>query len=75
MAYSYYHENFGEKIFDLKENGRNIEVTELNKFDYVQKLCSSKLYDTIKLQIDALLKGLFAIIPQKLFSIFNHSEL
>ena len=76
LTYSYNHENLGEiQVVDLIENGRNIDVTELNKFDYVQKLCSSKLYDTIKLQIDALLKGFFEIIPQKLISIFNHREL
>ena len=52
-----------------------MEVTESNKFDYVQRLCSSKLYDSIKPQIDALLKGFYDIIPQNLISIFNHREL
>ena len=76
LTYSYNHENLGEiQTVDLIENGRNIEVTELNKFDYIQKLCSSKLYDTIKLQVDAFLKGFFEIIPQNLISIFNHREL
>ena len=76
LTYSYNHDNLGEiQTVDLIENGRNIEVTESNKFDYIQKLCSSKLYDTIKQQIDALLKGFYEIIPQKLISIFNHREL
>ena len=76
LTYSYDHENFDEmQTVDLIENGRNIEVTENNKFDYVQKLCSSKLYDTIKPQIDSLLQGFYAIIPQKLISIFNYREL
>ena len=76
LTYSYNHENLGEiQTVDLIENGRNIDVTEANKFDYVQRLCSSKLYDTIKPQIDALLKGFYDIIPQKLISIFNHREL
>ena len=76
LTYSYNHENLGEiQTVDLIENGRNIEVTELNKFDYIQKLCSSKLYDTIKLQVDAFLKGFFEIIPQNLISIFNYREL
>ena len=76
FTYSYDHNNLGEiQTIDLIENGRNIEVNESNKFDYVQKLCRSKLYDTIKLQIDALLKGFFEIIPQKLISIFNYREL
>ena len=76
LTYSYNHDNFGEmQIIDLIENGRNIDVTEENKFDYVQKLCSAKLYDTIKPQVKALLKGFYQIIPQKLISIFNYREL
>ena len=76
LTYSYNHDNLGDmQTVDLIENGRNVEVTENNKFDYVQRLCSSKLYDTIKPQIDALLKGFYDIIPQKLISIFNHREL
>ena len=76
FTYSYDHNNLGEiQTIDLIENGRNIEVNESNKFDYIQKLCRSKLYDTIKIQIDSLLKGFFEIIPQKLISIFNHREL
>ena len=63
------------EIIDLIENGRNIHVTEENKFDFVQKLCSSRLYDTIKPQIEAFLKGFYEIIPQKLISIFNYREL
>ena len=76
LTYSYNHDNLGDmQIVDLVENGRNIDVTESNKFDYVQKLCSSKLYDTIKPQVEALLKGFYEIIPQKLISIFNYREL
>ena len=76
LTYSYNHDNLGEiQTVDLIENGRNVEVTESNKFDYVQRLCSSKLYDSIKPQIDALLKGFYDIIPQNLISIFNHREL
>ena len=76
LTYSYNYDNFGKiETVDLIENGRNVDVTESNKFDYVQKLCSAKLYDTIKPQIEALLKGLYSIIPQKLISIFTYREL
>ena len=76
LTYSYTHDNLGQmEIIDLIENGRNIDVTEENKFDFVQKLCSSRLYDTIKPQIEAFLKGFYEIIPQKLISIFNYREL
>ena len=76
FTFSYDHDNLGDlQTIDLIENGRNIDVTEENKFDYVQKLCSSKLYETIKPQVEALLKGFYEIIPQKLISIFNYREL
>ena len=76
LTYSYNHDNLGEiQTVDLIENGRNIDVTESNKFDYVQRLCSFKLYESIKKQIEALLKGFYDIIPQNLISIFNHREL
>ena len=76
LTYSYNHDNFGEiQTIDLIENGRNINVTEYNKFDYAQKLCYSKLYEKIKPQIDSLLKGLYSIIPEELISIFNHREI
>ena len=76
LTYSYTHENLGQiEVIDLIENGRNIDVTEENKFDYVQKLSSSRLYYTIKNQMDAFLKGFYEIIPQKIISIFNHREL
>ena len=69
-------ENFGEmKIIDLIENGRNIEVTENNKFDYVQKLCKVRLYENIEPQIEALLKGFYSIIPKDLITIFNFREI
>ena len=76
LTYSVNHDDLDQiQTVDLIENGRNVEVTEKNKFDYVQRLCSFKLYESIKLQIEALLKGFYNIIPQNLISIFNHREL
>ena len=76
LTYSYAHDNLGQiEVIDLIENGRNIEVNEENKFDYVQKLCYAKLFDTIKPQIESFLKGFYEIIPLKLISIFDYREL
>ena len=55
------------QIIDLIENGRNIDTTEEIKFDYVQKLCSAKLYENIKSQVKALLKEFYQIIPKNWF--------
>ena len=76
LTYSFVHDNLGQiEIIDLIENGRNIEVNEENKFDYVQKLCYAKLFDTIKPQVESFLKGFYEIIPLKLISIFDYREL
>ena len=52
-------ENFGvTKTCDLKENGRNIAVTDQNKLEYVQLVCQTKLTESIKEQVcDASIFG------------------
>jgi E3 ubiquitin-protein ligase HUWE1 len=76
LTFSYEEDKFGELVTkDLIENGRNISVTEENKFEYVQKVCHAKLFDSIKPQIESLQKGLYDIIPLKLISIFDHREI
>ena len=76
LNYSYVHANLGQtEVIDLIENGRNIDVTEENKFDYVQKLCYAKLYDAIKPQVESFKKGFGEVIPLKLISIFDYREL
>ena len=75
FTFSYEEDKFGIlEIKDLIENGRNIQVNEDNKFEYVQKLCLAKLYEEIKPQIEAFNSGFYEIIPQKLISIFDHRE-
>jgi hypothetical protein len=67
---------FGQmKTQDLIPNGRNIPVTNENKFDYVKKVSFYKLYGSIKDQIDAFVQGFYELIPRKLISIFEHGEL
>jgi len=76
LTFSYEEDRLGKlEAIDLIPNGRNIAVTEENKFDYVQKICHAKLFDTIKPQMEALQKGFYDIIQLKLISIFDHREL
>lgn len=56
-------------------NGRNIQVTNDNKMEYVEKLTYFKLYQCIQKQTDAFLEGIYELIPKDLISIFNHKEL
>lgn len=75
-TFSYEEDNFGQlEVIDLIPNGRNISVTQENKFDYVQKLCFAKLFGNIKPQVEAFQKGFYELIPLKLISIFDPREL
>ena len=60
---------------DLKENGRQISVTEANKREYVQLACQMKMTESIKAQIKSFLEGFYEIIPKDLIAIFNEQEL
>ncbi|XP_066283508.1 E3 ubiquitin-protein ligase HUWE1-like [Branchiostoma lanceolatum] len=63
------------EVRDLKQNGRNIVVTEENKHEYVKLVCQLKMTGSIRKQIDAFLEGFYEIIPKRLISIFNEQEL
>jgi E3 ubiquitin-protein ligase HUWE1 len=67
---------FGKPLeVELIENGKNITVSNLNKRDYVEKLCFFKLYSEIQRQVDNFLEGFYELIPKDLVSIFNYKEL
>lgn len=69
-------EAFGErKTIDLIENGRNIEVTNENKQEYVRLIVEHKLLTSVKVQMEHFLMGFHGIIPADLISIFNEQEL
>jgi len=75
-TFSYTLDYFGDiQTRDLKENGRNIPVTNENKNDFIMRMCKAKLYEEIKPQMESLLKGLYEIIPKKLVSIFDDREI
>lgn len=59
----------------LQENGRNINVTNANKKEYVQLVANMKLNEAIKEQIAAFREGFYEIIPQDEISLFNDAEL
>lgn len=49
VTLSYEDDEFGDvKTIDLIPNGRNIDLTEENKENYIQKLCNYKLELSIK---------------------------
>lgn len=60
---------------DLVQNGSKINVTDDNKMYYLNCLAQYKLVTGVKEEVESFLKGLNAIIPDNLLSIFDENEL
>jgi len=63
------------EVVDLVPNGRNVEVTNANKSEYVRLIAENRLTTEIRDQIGALLKGLYEVVPKDLLQIFSEKEL
>merc|ERR1712142_130415 len=63
------------EIRDLIPNGRNINVTDENKDEYMRLVCQMKMTGAIRKQLAAFLEGFYDIIPRRLIAIFNEQEL
>lgn len=75
-TFSVQEDEFGvTKTHDLIPNGRNVEVTNENKQEFVRLVVEFKLLTSVKEQMDNFLTGFHGIIPAELISIFNEQEL
>ncbi len=63
-----------QKNVELKEGGKDIEVTNENKFEYCHLVLEYLLYKCVKTQIDSFLEGFHDLVPQNLVSIFDFKE-
>ncbi|KAF5304497.1 hypothetical protein FQA39_LY09693 [Lamprigera yunnana] len=63
------------KVVELKPNGRNVSVTNYNRFEYVHKLANYKLNTQLKKQCTAFRDGLGSVVPLLWLQLFNHLEL
>lgn len=76
LTFSAEYESFGEIITDdLKPNGRNIEVTEENKQEYVELITEWKIFRRVEKQFRAFVDGFNELIPQDLVTVFDEREL
>lgn len=76
LTYSAESDELGQvKIVDLKPNGRNLPVTNENKYEYIQLMSEHKMTNSVRQQIDAFLKGLHEIVPAELLGLFDDKEL
>ncbi|RQM21433.1 hypothetical protein B5M09_009766 [Aphanomyces astaci] len=62
-------------IVDLKENGRNVDVTEANKAEYVQLMVQWRTEFAVRPQLDALLHGMHMLLPPASLHGFEWGEL
>ncbi|CAF0857734.1 unnamed protein product [Brachionus calyciflorus] len=60
---------------DLKENGRNIAVTEKNKLEYIQRIVKWRVERGVQKQTEALVKGFYEVLEPKYVQIFDAREL
>jgi E3 ubiquitin-protein ligase HUWE1 len=70
------HERFGKKEdYELIPGGQNIQVTNENVKEYVEKLSYFHMYEKVKDQIRNFTAGFYELIPKNLISVFNPNEL
>jgi len=75
-TFSVEHDSFGAiKVHELKKNGKNVTVTELNKKEYVKLYVNYRFMHGIEQQFLALQKGFNELIPQNLLKPFDEREL
>ncbi|POM61902.1 HECT E3 ubiquitin ligase [Phytophthora palmivora] len=62
-------------IVDLKENGRDIPVTDVNKKEYVDLVVQWRTQFGFQVQMDALVQGFITLIPLTAIKVFDMAEL
>lgn len=76
LTFSTEDDQFGQIVeVDLKPGGRDIEVTQENKHEYVELICEWKIYRRIEEQFKAFIDGFNELIPQELVNVFDEREL
>lgn len=69
-------ERFGQTtIEDLKPGGRDIEVTDGNKKEYVEMMVKWRIQKRVDEQFQAFIAGFHELIPAELVNVFDEREL
>ena len=69
-------EIFGENVAkELKPGGSNIEVTDENKYEYMELQLKYRMLDSINSQLTALLKGFYTVMPMQWVYVFDFQEI
>ncbi|KAJ2507674.1 hypothetical protein H4217_008737, partial [Coemansia sp. RSA 1939] len=69
-------DRFGERVeIELKPDGKNIDVTEENKKEFVDLSVQYRVCGRIKEQFEAFQAGFYELIPEDLIQVFDEREL
>ncbi|KAF4322370.1 hypothetical protein JM18_003383 [Phytophthora kernoviae] len=69
------HNDHGTQTVELIPAGRNIEVNDDNKFEFVDRTFRFTLFESVAPQLAAFLKGFYEVVPQRLLLLFDYEEL
>ncbi|KAH7463158.1 hypothetical protein KRP22_001765 [Phytophthora ramorum] len=60
---------------ELKQGGKDIPVTDANKEEYLTLLLRHKMFAGVHDQLEALLQGLYDVLPRTLLAVFDYQEM
>ncbi|KAF2086133.1 HECT-domain-containing protein [Saccharata proteae CBS 121410] len=76
LTFSTDDERFGETVtIDLKPGGRDIEVTNENKREYIELITEWRIQKRVEEQFQAFVTGFNELIPPDLVNVFDEREL
>lgn len=76
LTFSFEDSSSGQRqIIDMIPDGRNVEVTESNKKDYIRRLCYYITTQSVEKQMQAIIRGFRKIVPKQSVNLFNAAEL
>ncbi|CAE7507442.1 UPL1, partial [Symbiodinium microadriaticum] len=61
--------------YELKAGGAQIMVTDYNKEEFLELRLRHRMLDSIKPQLEHLLKGFYEVLPPELLCVFDYQEL
>eukprot|EP00825_Cyclidium_porcatum_P007577 TRINITY_DN1379_c0_g1_i1.p1 TRINITY_DN1379_c0_g1~~TRINITY_DN1379_c0_g1_i1.p1 ORF type:complete len:1026 (-),score=224.44 TRINITY_DN1379_c0_g1_i1:172-3249(-) len=63
-----------QKVVELKENGRNINLTFENRYEFITRAIRARIMESSQ-QIDAIRRGLGKVVPVQLLQIMNYKDI
>jgi E3 ubiquitin ligase SMURF1/2 len=60
---------------ELTPGGKDVSVTDANKGEYLTLLLKHKMFGGVREQLEALIQGLYDVLPRTLLAVFDYQEL